>query len=75
MSSRQFVKLRNGALLDLDTVVQIVRKDLNEYGVVTSPAGVVVRADSDDVAFIESQLNILVVPANKAAEEKVVVAS
>lgn len=71
MSSPRYVKLNNGAILDLDQIAQIVRKDINEYGVVTKPSGVIVRADSDDVKFIESKLNVEATPQPEKETPKI----
>lgn len=74
MQNRRYVKLNNGAIIDIDNVAQIVRKDINEYGIVTQPAGVVIRADSDDVKFVESKLAVEATPQPEKETPKIEVA-
>jgi hypothetical protein len=69
MSNPRFIKLRNGVLFRLEDVRLISRKDLNQYNVVLDGLPMAPQADGYDVAFLETQMEVLTTPTPLRIEE------
>ncbi len=57
----KFVQFGNGAVLDAEDILVVVRKDINQYGVVlkTCPQ-VTINADGSDVDALKTLLDVTV---------------
>lgn len=77
MSKSQFLKLHNGAVINLDMLQMILRRGVNDYAIVLQHSPAVAAADSGDVAAIERYLSeqgmLDVVPSEEVPPSKLVV--
>lgn len=71
---QKYLKLRNGAIVHLDSILVVLRKDINDYNIVLKDCPVGIRADLGDVQFLEQALDMFVVPSEEVPASKLAVA-
>lgn len=77
MSKSQYLKLRNGAVIQLDSLQAVIRRGVNDYALVLQHCPVVISADASDVAAVERYMGdqglLETVPEEQVPPSKLVV--